>query len=75
MKLHCYADTDSLYIDLTEAESVESLEVRPGVVLDFDEAGQLVGIDVDHASRQVNLATIDIEDLPARITARATDAA
>jgi hypothetical protein len=34
-----------------------------------------VGTDVDHASRQVNLATIDIEDLPARITARATDAA
>ena len=75
MRLNYYADTDSLYIDLTDVESVESVEIRPGVVLDFDVAGRLVGIDVDHASRQVNLATIDIEDLPARITARATDAA
>jgi uncharacterized protein YuzE len=75
MKLHYYADTDSLYIDLAEVPSTESLEVRPGVVLDFDQTGRLVGIDVDHASRVVNLSTLDIEDLPARITARATDAA
>jgi uncharacterized protein YuzE len=75
MKLHYYAETDSLYIDLTETQSADSVEVHPGVVLDFDDAGRLVGIDVDQASRTVNLSTIDIEDLPARITARTTDAA
>lgn len=75
MKLHYYPETDSLYIDLAETQAAESHEVRPGVVLDFGADGRLVGIDVDHASQHVSLATLDIEDLPARITARATDAA
>jgi uncharacterized protein YuzE len=51
MKLHYYADTDSLYIDLSEKVSVESREVSPGVVLDFDDAGRTCGIDVDQASQ------------------------
>lgn len=75
MKLHYYPDTDSLYIDLADAQAAESQEVRPGVVLDFGPDGRLVGIDLDRASQHVSLDTLDIEDLPARITARATDAA
>lgn len=75
MKLHYYPDTDSLYIDLADATSAASREVAPGVVLDFDDQGKLVGIDLDHASQHVNLSTLDIADLPARIMARATRAA
>ena len=55
MKFHYYPETDSLYIDLAEKTSVDSQEVAPGVVLDFDAEGHLVGIDIDHASRVVNL--------------------
>ena len=47
MKFHYYPETDSLYIDLSERKSVDSREVAPGVVLDFDESGNLVGIDID----------------------------
>jgi uncharacterized protein YuzE len=50
VKFHYYPDTDSLYVDLSERTSVDSLEVAPGVVLDFDVEGRLVGIDIDHAS-------------------------
>ena len=50
MKFHYYAETDSLYIDLVERPSVDSREIKPGVVLDFDADGNLVGIDIDHAS-------------------------
>ncbi|MGD9597545.1 MAG: DUF2283 domain-containing protein [Steroidobacteraceae bacterium] len=56
MKLHYYADTDSLYIDLTEEPSVESREVAAGVVLDFGAHGNLVGIDIDNATAKVDLA-------------------
>lgn len=51
MKLNNHADTDSLYIDLSERPSVESREITEGVVLDYDAEGNLVGIDIDDASR------------------------
>jgi hypothetical protein len=41
-------------------------EVRPGVVLDFDAQGRLVGIDIDHASRNAAIDSLDVEDLPLR---------
>ena len=64
MKFHYYSDTDSLYIDLSEKTSVDSLEVAPGVVLDFDAEGHLVGIDIDHASDVVNLNHFEAKALP-----------
>ena len=50
MKINYYPETDSLYIDLSHKASVDSREVSEGVVLDYDEAGNLVGIDIDHAT-------------------------
>ena len=64
MKFHYYPDTDSLYIDLSEKLSTDSTEVAPGVILDFDENGQLVGIDIDHASKVANLSTLEAKSLP-----------
>jgi len=64
MKLHYYADTDSLYIDLSEKTSVESREVSPGIVLDFDDAGHLCGIDVDQASQNLDLSRLETISLP-----------
>lgn len=64
MKFHYYPETDSLYIDLVDHPSVESQEVRPGVVLDFDADGHLCGIDIDHASQVANLAQLEVEALP-----------
>jgi len=51
MKVHYYRETDSLYIDLSEKTGVDSREVAPGVVLDLNAAGQVVGIDIPHRSR------------------------
>ena len=64
MKFHYYRDTDSLYIDLSEKTSIDSREVVPGVVLDFDAQGNLVGIDIDHASKVVNLSRLEARELP-----------
>ena len=47
MKLNYYPETNSLYVDLSENPSVEAQEVSPGVVFDFDDAGQVCGIDID----------------------------
>lgn len=64
MKLHYYAETDSLYIDLLNNPGVQSQEVAPGIVLDFDAGGSLVGIDIDNASRVVDLSRLEVRDLP-----------
>ena len=64
MKLHYCPETDSLYIDLSDETSVDTREVAPGVVLDFDAAGNLVGIDIDHASEIVTLSRLEAESLP-----------
>ncbi len=64
MKFHYYPETDSLYIDLSEKASVESREVAPGVVLDLDAEGNMVGLDIDHASRIVDLSRLEAESLP-----------
>jgi len=55
MKFDYYHDTDSLYIDLSEKTSADSQEVTPGVVVDFDAPGNIVGIDIDRASKIIDL--------------------
>lgn len=67
MKLNFFPDTDSLYIDLKERPSVQSLEVAEGVVLDFDASGQLVGIDIDNASRNVELDRLILTRMHAQV--------
>jgi uncharacterized protein YuzE len=64
MTLHCYSETDSLYIELSSPDSVDSREAVPGIVLDFDVEGHLVGIDIDQASRQVDLTRLEAISLP-----------
>lgn len=64
MKFKYYKDTDSLYIDLSEKKSVDSKEIAPDIVLDFDGKGHLVGIDIDHASQHVNLSKLEAGGLP-----------
>lgn len=44
-----------MYIDLSEQLSVESREISEGVVVDYDVNGNLVGIDIDNASKKVEL--------------------
>jgi uncharacterized protein YuzE len=64
MKVNYYPDTDSLYIDLSEQTSAESREISEGVVLDYDAQGNLVGIDIDNASRKVDLRKLIVSKLP-----------
>ncbi|MBL8477845.1 MAG: DUF2283 domain-containing protein [Sterolibacteriaceae bacterium] len=64
MKLNYDAATDSLYIHLAERPSVDSDEVADGVVLDYDAAGALVGIDVQHASQRADIHRLAINHMP-----------
>ena len=64
MKINYYPETDSLYIDLSSKTSVDSQEVSPGIVLDYDSDGNLVGIDIDNASGKLDLKELILSKLP-----------
>ena len=68
MKINYYPDTDSLYIDLSHKTSVESREVSDGVVIDYDDAGNIVGLDIDHASSKLDMREIVLGHLPLEST-------
>ncbi len=58
------AETDMLYVELKDVPSVESEEIAPGIVLDFDETGQVTGIEIEDASQKVDLSRLEITALP-----------
>ncbi|MFN0140143.1 MAG: DUF2283 domain-containing protein [Pyrinomonadaceae bacterium] len=64
MKINYYPETDSLYIDLSHKTSVDSREISDGIVLDYDELGNLVGIDIDHASTKLDMKEVILGRLP-----------
>ncbi|MEX2231677.1 MAG: DUF2283 domain-containing protein [Cyclobacteriaceae bacterium] len=61
------AEIDSVYTDFADRPSVESREVSEGIVLDYDTDGNLTGIDIDNASRKVDLQQLTLSGLPGRV--------
>lgn len=64
MKLHYNPETDSLYVEFKAGRSAETLEVTDGLNVDLDAGGDVVGFDIDHASRRLDLSTLETEALP-----------
>jgi uncharacterized protein YuzE len=64
MKLHYYPETDSLYIELKSRPGAEVREVADGLNVDLDEAGEVVGFDIEHASTRFDLTTLETTALP-----------
>ena len=65
MKLHYYPETDSLYIELKNEPGTETREIVAGLLVDFDANGNVVGLDIDHASRKLDLSKVETIALPA----------
>ena len=64
MKFDYQSDTDSLYIHLQDTPGIDAEEIAPGVVVDFDANGNIVGIDIEHASEKLELTTLEMGELP-----------
>jgi uncharacterized protein YuzE len=52
MKLKVDAETDALYLRLDDSRIVESEEISPGIVVDYDEHDQIVGVEILGISRR-----------------------
>ena len=54
MKLTIDRDADALYLDLDEAPAIESEEISPGVIFDYNASGKVVGIEMLYLSKRVS---------------------
>ena len=66
MKIQYFYDTDSLYIHFSSRPSQDSEEVAEGVVIDYDDEGNIVGLDIDNASTKIELNELILDHLPIR---------
>ncbi len=69
MKLHYCPETDSLYIELKARLGADTREIAEAFVIDLDADGNPVGIDIDSASRKLDLTTLERVALPGPATA------
>lgn len=53
MKLEFDPVADALYLRLNDSKIIESEQVQPGIVLDFDSEGNVVGVEVLDVSKRV----------------------
>lgn len=66
MKLNVDKEADALYLRLDDSPIVESEEVSPGVVLDYNESNEVVGVEMLHLSKRsatLNLSALQFETI------------
>ena len=54
MRIKLDKEGDALYFRLSDEDILESEEVRPGVILDFDKKGRVVGVEFLNISERAN---------------------
>lgn len=67
MKLHVDHEADALYLRLDDSAIVESEEVAPGVMLDYNEQNEVVGVEMLHLSKRApgaRLSSLHFESTP-----------
>lgn len=62
MKMHYDEKSDALYLRLDESRIIESEEVQPGIVLDFNANNQVVGVEILRVKKRVPLADLKYLD-------------
>ena len=53
-------DTDALYLRMTDGKVLESEEVSPGVILDFDSEGRVIAVEVSNASKTLAAGSVPV---------------
>jgi len=63
MRLNVDREADALYLRLDDSKIIDSEEASPGVVLDFKEANEVVGIEMLHLSKRSKAPAMDFVQL------------
>ena len=66
MKYFYDRKADSLYLTLADRPYGDSVEAAPGIVLDFDADGHVIGIDFEHASAIIDVSDLALHEQPTK---------
>lgn len=69
MKFEYFPDTDTLYIQLRDGAGANAEEVAPDIVLDYNAAGEVIGIEIEHASENTDLKSLQLSAIPLGVAA------
>lgn len=64
MKLSYFADTDTLYVELASGTASDGAEITEGVVADYDGQGRLLGLEIEQASKRIDVTRLETVGLP-----------
>jgi len=63
MKIKYFPDTDTLFIEFSDASVHDTKEITENLYIDFDKDGNLVSMTIEHAKKQVNFSEITFSKL------------
>ena len=63
MKIHYFADTDTLHVELNDRPVVETREINEDTLVDLDATGALVAITVEHARGVTDLSEFSLHQV------------
>lgn len=66
MHFEYFSETDTLYIQLQAGPGVDAQEVAPDIVFDFNAAGEVIGVEIEHASKRTDLINLQMSSFPIR---------
>jgi uncharacterized protein YuzE len=64
MNIKYDAQTDMLYIKLASGISIESEEISPGMVVDYDDNNRAIGIEIEDASKFIDMSRLELTAMP-----------
>jgi uncharacterized protein YuzE len=65
MKVRYYSDTDTLYIEFREGPIAETRDLDENTLVEYDAAGQLCAMTLEHASDRADLPRFSFEQVAA----------
>ena len=65
MRIHYYAETDTLHIEFRNVPVTETRDLDENTLLDLDASGNICSITVEHASERAGIPQFSYEQVPA----------
>ena len=63
MTITYFAETDTLYIELSDAPITETRDLDEGTLAEFDAEGRLCAITVEHAKERSGASAVSFEEI------------